>query len=70
MFAPSSLEFYLNYKVNIAIQELFSTNSIFSRTLNFYFNIEGLSRCVRTLYIRHIGMYCLMGKVFRINSGF
>ena len=42
----------------------------FSRTLNFYFNIERLSRWVRTLYVRHISMCRPKGKLFGINLGF
>ena len=41
MFVPLPLEFYLNYTVSNEIQGLSSTDR----------NFQGLSRCVRTLYV-------------------
>ena len=49
VFAPFSLEFYLNYKVSIKIQGLFRSDCNFqglSRPCIFIF--QGLSRCVLT----------------------
>ena len=57
MFAPFSLKFYLNYKVSIEIQGLSSTDCNFqglSRPWIFilkFKDIQGLLRCVRTLWL-------------------
>ena len=48
MFAPLSLEFYLNYKVSIEIQGLSSTDC------NFQGLSRRLSRLVQTLILYHM----------------
>ena len=52
MFAPFSLEFYLNYKVSIVIKGLSITNC----------NFQGLSRCVRTLLLKCLWLPFLRGS--------